>query len=332
MRKCNPDSAGLRQRKQALLPQIAKLAREGLRSREIAEKLALTKSTAARWLRAVQQGSATKKPLDPAELIAKKIARYKRMHRRLIQAWRDSQTDKQVRLVEDTSTAGDNGGSKKKKSIRTETQTGNAAFLAKAMDAQRRIDDLEDRLAALWQTNVARDIGGLPALANLTDDDLEKLTPDDLENFTDDQLFAIEVRLRAKYERDGVKFEEPLLTKEDLHNMTGEQLAALEMRLQREIEMLGAEVPTGETERMASGDRQPPPCQVDPQKCLTEGGPRPEPPGTDTAGAVAAISGPLENPQKANAPKLTWDQERAAYLREQAERKRRMKRYTNPLW
>ncbi|MGO9109635.1 MAG: hypothetical protein ACLP9L_10405 [Thermoguttaceae bacterium] len=63
--------------------------------------------------------------------------------------------------------------------------------------AQEKIDGLDQRLAAMEQTDVAG--GGPDFLANLTDDDLEKLTEDDLERFTDDQLLAIQARLRAKY-------------------------------------------------------------------------------------------------------------------------------------
>ncbi|MGO9109196.1 MAG: hypothetical protein ACLP9L_08190 [Thermoguttaceae bacterium] len=67
----------------------------------------------------------------------------------------------------------------------------------RVIKAQEKIDELDQRLAALEQTDVAG--SGSDFLENLTDDDLGKLTEDDLERFTDDQLFAIQARLHAKY-------------------------------------------------------------------------------------------------------------------------------------
>jgi hypothetical protein len=115
--------------------------------------------------------------------------------------------------------------------IRSGTQSGNATYLTKAMDAQNRIEVLEQRLAAVQQTGAAGGSAGPDLLAKLSDEDLENLTPDDLDNFTDDQLFLIESRLHAKYGRT-----DPLLTNEDLRKMSDEQLTALERELREEIQ------------------------------------------------------------------------------------------------
>ena len=233
MTTCRRRFVDARQQKESLLPQIAQLAREGLSCREIGKKIGVSKSAVDRWLRALRREPPQKNSPDPAIAIREKIARYKSIRDDLLQAWRLSQAEKQVCLVENTSTTGDDGA-KRKESTRKETQTGNATYLAKAMDAQRRIDDLDDRLAALEQAKVAGPGKGPANLADLSDDDLEKLTPDDLDSFTDDELFAVEVRLRAKH---GVT-DSPLLTNEDLDNMTGEQLDALELELLDEIQRL----------------------------------------------------------------------------------------------
>ena len=196
-----------------------------------------------------------KKTPDPAEAIRKKIARYRSFADNLLDAWRRSQADKEVRVVQTTGPAGDREAAKEKSSLRTETQAGNASFMARAMEAENRIEVLEQRLAALEQTG--RGGGGPPAsLASLTDDDLGNLTPDDLDNFDDDQLYVIECRLRAKDERQGVKFDEPPLTDEELRGMSDQQLTALEVRLQAEIDALDGKPPARESAGPAPGDIQ----------------------------------------------------------------------------
>ena len=174
-------------------------------------------------------------PGNPAirqETIRKKIARYKSYRDDLLQAWRASKAEKQVRVVEKTGPVNEPSAAKKKQSLRTETQTGNVNYLAKVMDAENHIDVLEQRLAALLQTKAPGPGDGLARLTNLTDDDLERLTPDDLENFTDDELLAIATRLRAKCGPSDL----PVLTKEDLHEMAGAELTALETQCLAEIQ------------------------------------------------------------------------------------------------
>ncbi len=247
MKHSPPLSAASRQRKQAVWPDIARLAADGLSCRKIAAKLAIPRTTVTRWLRAIRRESTTRQAPDPAETIRKKIEHYRLIAEKLLEALRLSQTDKQVRLVEKSGPA-DDPAAKQKHSIRTETRSGNASYLAKAMDAENKIDALEQRLAALERTEARDPAGRSLSLANLTDDDLENLALDDLENFSDDQLFVIECRLRAKYERNGLTIERPLLTNEDLRDMNDEELTALEMLLQDEIDALDDEAPPPEPE------------------------------------------------------------------------------------
>jgi len=225
MKPSDPDSSVPQHRsKQVLLPQITTLTRQGFSSREIAERLSLSKTTIGRWLRALRKKSAQTKPLDPAEQIQRRISRHKRTYRRLIRAWRDSKAEKQVRVVEDAGANGSDAASRRKKSIRTESRTSDPRYLFKAIEAQNRIDDLEDRLAALSHAKAAGPDGGATLVTDLSDDDLAGLTADELENFSDEQLFAIANRLRAIDERNGATFERPLTTLEELRATSGEEL------------------------------------------------------------------------------------------------------------
>ena len=234
MKETNETSADTRQRKEDVLPKISKLAEEGLGSRKIAAKLGTSLSNTALAARDSQR-SVAKEPPDPAERIARKIKRYRSIYRKLIAAWRRSQEDKQVRVIENSGPADAPAAAKKKRSVRKETQTGNAAYLAKALDVQRRIDQLEDRLAALHDSGAESPNGDRSPLADLSDEDLEKLTYDDMDTMNDDELFTVSARLRAKYEREGVKNLRPLITNEELRAMTSEQLDALVNELRQEI-------------------------------------------------------------------------------------------------
>ena len=91
------------------------------------------------------------------------------MRDELLEEWRRSKADKQVQVVEETGPADDPVAAKKKRSLRTETRAGNAAFLTKAMEAQNRIDALQEQHDRL----LGRPSHAPNPLADLTDDDLE---------------------------------------------------------------------------------------------------------------------------------------------------------------
>jgi transposase len=235
MKEADHDSTSTRQRKKKSLPKISKLAEEGLGAWKIAEELKLPVRSVTRWLREIRDKSHEQEPPDPAKRIAGKIKRYRSIYRKLIAAWRRSEGDKQVRVIEKTGPTDEPAAAKKKRSLRTETQTGNAAYLAKALDVQRRIDQLEDRLAALHDSGAESPNGDRSPLADLTDEDLERFTNDDLDTLTDDELDTVSARLRTKYEREGAKNLRPSVTSEELRAMTDEQLDALANELREEI-------------------------------------------------------------------------------------------------
>jgi transposase-like protein len=183
MKKNQHDSAGSRPTKEDLLPEIARLAQEGLGIREIAKKFGVSKSSVGNWLRELQVKRPAKKSLDPAEVIRGKIAYYRSISDKLFEAWRLSQENRQVQVVEATGPAGDPAAAKQKRSVRTETQTGNVSYLAQAMKAEDRIEILQLRLAELEGTPPSGPGGRLVSIANLSDEELERLTWDDLESF-----------------------------------------------------------------------------------------------------------------------------------------------------
>ncbi len=336
MNENHDESTVSRRKKPALQPEVLRLARDGLSSREIAEKVGVSKTTVGKWLRAARHKRAAKKAPDPAAALRKKIARCQLIADQLFQAWRLSQAERQVRLVEQTGPAG-KPADKEKKSVRTETQTGNATYLAKVLEAEDRIEVLQQRLAALEGTTPGGPGGRHLSVANLTDDELEMLTPDDLENLSDDQLFAISARLCDKHR----PAEPPLLTNESLRNMSHDELTALKFRLAAECRVLGREMPTRPTQGMLPSDGQPR-CDADQpvgpaQRLLRAEPPEAQPPATqstetqptETESAVPAGAA-LENPEKVEPPQLTWQQQHAALLRAKAERKRKLKPFTDP--
>jgi transcriptional regulator with XRE-family HTH domain len=307
------DSAGPRPKKEDFLPEIATLAGLGLGAREIAEKVGVSKSSINKWLRELQ-GKRTKKLLDPAEIIRGKIAYYRSISDKLFEAWRLSQEKKQVQVVEISGPAGDPAAAKQKKSVRTETQTGNPSYLAQAMKAEDKIEILQLRLAELEGTPPSGPGGRLVSIANLTDEELEQLTWDDLESFNDDQLFAISARLHGKHG----PAEMPLWTAEELRNMSDEELTALEFRLGGGIKVTGPGEQAGQPQRLALDG-----SQVRPHT---------EPTETEPAGTAPAAGTLAESPKKVEAPRLTWAQQHQALVRAEEARRRKRKRYTAPLW
>ncbi len=188
MRRCNPHLTQLRQRKAALLPQVARLAVEGLTCREIAAQLGVSKTSVNYWLQKLRPDQAAGASQELAETARRRVARYNSIYRRAIQAWGRSQDDKQIQVVEQSGDAG-NPAAKQKKSTRTETRPGDAILLAKAMDALRAIDELE-----LRQTAAAG-----PERRPLF---LSDLTVDDLNNLSDEQLATLKARLVEKFGGD----------------------------------------------------------------------------------------------------------------------------------
>ena len=174
-----------------------------------------------RWRKQRKPNASAPPPLDAADALVEQIEYYTAVHDEAMNAWQESRKDKQVRFVEQTTTGGDDA--KKKESVRTENRSGNPALLAKAMEARKMIDDLQQQLVAIERAEAA---------AN-GDFDLESLTDEDLENMSDAQLEALDIRLSAAAEPPI----EPL-TKEELRTMGNEQLVALAAQLVAQISLL----------------------------------------------------------------------------------------------
>jgi len=130
----NGRSLSRRRWKGTLLPQISQLALEGHSSRVIGAQLGIGKTTINRWLNELRLERRSNL-VDATGMIANAVARYDLIYREAMEAWRTSKTDKEVRLIEDTEAAGNGGGSKKKRSVRTERRPGEIAFLNQARDA-----------------------------------------------------------------------------------------------------------------------------------------------------------------------------------------------------
>ncbi len=131
--RINDALLGPRRRKETLLPTITQMALEGHSSQAIAEKLGMPKRTVNHWLQEARQEWIAKAAQGSAELFATDLARIDTLFREAMQAWRKSQTDKVVRIVEHTESA--DGEATTKTSIRTQTQCGTAAYLTRAMAA-----------------------------------------------------------------------------------------------------------------------------------------------------------------------------------------------------
>ncbi len=136
-----------RRRKEALLSQIAQLALEGHNGRAIAELVGVPTRTVNYWLQELRQEWIAKAGDEAAATCAVTVARFESIYRTAMEEWRRSQTDKEVRVVEDSGPAGEEGGAKTKKSVRSEARLGNPAFLAKAIDAAKEIYRLRGRCA-----------------------------------------------------------------------------------------------------------------------------------------------------------------------------------------
>ena len=187
MRILNGRLVAQRQHKEASLTEAAQLAQQGFSYAEIAKRFAVSKSTIANWLRELGRAHAAGNPESTVKWIAEITDRYEKIYREAIGAWHRSQAEKQVRMVEES--GGGNGGTKKRKSIRSEGRTGDAAYLGKAMDALKAIREIKG-LDAPRRTEIAGPCGGPVELMAFEDDDLRKMT--------NEQLKALRTQLRDR--------------------------------------------------------------------------------------------------------------------------------------
>ncbi len=125
----------LRPPKAVLLPEIARLSLEGHPSKAIARELGVPRRTVDHWLRQQRQQWAESAADNAAELFAVAMARLESVYREAVEAWRRSLADKQVTVVR----LGSNDAAKPNGTLRKTTQSGQAAFLGKAIHAAGEI-------------------------------------------------------------------------------------------------------------------------------------------------------------------------------------------------
>jgi hypothetical protein len=136
---------------------------------EIAKALGIGIRTVARYIADYKKECLARSEENNAEMVARQLARYNHIYCEAMAAWRRSQQDKQVRTIEDTESgkatggeqANENGSARssdprKKRSVRTEGQAGDAALLARAESAVARICELKG-LNAPKQTEMSID-------------------------------------------------------------------------------------------------------------------------------------------------------------------------------
>ena len=86
-----------------MLPEVIRLALEGHSGEAIGRKVELPKRTVNRWLQRLRQEWIAKAEEGAGELFAFELARLDAIYREAMEAWRASQAEVEVRLVEDTS-------------------------------------------------------------------------------------------------------------------------------------------------------------------------------------------------------------------------------------
>ncbi len=174
-----------RRRKEALLPEVTQMALEGHASQAIADKLGMPKRTVNYWLQEARQEWIARAALSAAEMFAADLARLDAIYREAMQAWRNSQSEIEVRLVQNTQPA--DGKATSKRSIRSQPQRGNAAFLTRATAAVMASWRLKGKpgppsIDAIANQRLIEAHGGtLPA--DVPNEDLETMSEDQLRDY-----------------------------------------------------------------------------------------------------------------------------------------------------
>lgn len=217
-----------RRRKETLLPQITQLALDGHSGETIARKLGIPKRTVNHWLQRLRQKWTAKAEEGAARMMGIALARLESVYREAMEEWRGSQGEIEVRLVEDTEAA--DGGSKKKRSVRTLPPRRNAALLARATVAAVASCRLMGRPAPPSTEVADRDAARIP---------LETLTEDDLQGMTFEDLRVINARLSAKIVAEGGTVPAGP-TDDEMDHMSYEELRDFQTRCEAEIAALDA--------------------------------------------------------------------------------------------
>ncbi len=246
---------GPRRRKETLLPEITRMALEGHASQAIADKLGIPKRTVNHWLQEARKEWIATAAQGSAELFAADLARIDATYREAMEAWRKSQTDKEVRTVQHTESA--DGKVTTRTSIRTQTQCGTAAYLTRAMAAALASWRLKGKPGLLGAEAAAPPATTVPA-TKPTDDEtlipeldtvdaetvetekarLELLEKEDLEEMSHEELRNVAEGLKCVVEADGGTAAAEVVD-QDVDHMNEDPLCGYRSRLFAAIESVG---------------------------------------------------------------------------------------------
>jgi hypothetical protein len=164
-------------RKTMFLPQIAQLALEGHSNRAISRKTGVPRRTVDRWLLQQRSDWSQKSSEVATDMFSLAIARLQSAYREAMEAWRRSQEDRRVRLEQLRAADADERKQQGKTSLCTESQSGQAALLGKAVQAAIAICEFNNKhLDAQQQSRYLHPQRDLIELA----EELENLSPDEL--------------------------------------------------------------------------------------------------------------------------------------------------------
>jgi hypothetical protein len=186
----NPNFGQPRRRPEDALPQIGPLALDGNRTRENPGQAGSPRATVIRWPESLRRDRPTKAVAQSVQIIDELIDRYKNIEREAIEGWKRSLEDKEIRTIVEF--PGDDA--KNRRTLRTETRTGNPACLGHARGALDSICKLLG-LYGPAQEKIEEEEPQAPV-------NLEDLTKDDFAAMPTKDLRAIVTYCRAVVELD----------------------------------------------------------------------------------------------------------------------------------
>ncbi len=99
MREPNSHLAQARERKEAFLPEIARLSLEGHTSREVGEKVGIPKTTVLRWRNSLRRECASRSVKETMEMIDKLNERFDTIYRKALAGLDRSRADEEIRTI-----------------------------------------------------------------------------------------------------------------------------------------------------------------------------------------------------------------------------------------
>jgi hypothetical protein len=213
--------------RQILLPLVTQMALEGRSGQEIARQVGWPQRTINQWLQELRQEWTAKAAEGAGPLLGIAQARLDAVYREAMEAWRESQKDVQVRVLEESSATGKSGCSERKKSVwRTVPQRRNASLLTAAIAAVKTACLVKGR-AAQTRTQFAGLDPAVVPLEALTDNDWRQMSIDQRREF-DARLEATTARIRRAVVAG--------TTKEDVNYMNRKDILGMQLRIMEQVE------------------------------------------------------------------------------------------------